>query len=262
MKALIFAAGLGTRLKPITDSIPKALVKVGGDPLLKHTICNLKNNGFNNIVINIHHFPQQIKDYLSANNNFGINITLSDESNLLRDTGGGIKYAAPLINDNEPFLVHNVDILSNLNLLDFYNFHLSNSISIDTPLATLLVSNRETQRYFLFDQENNLVGWMNQLSGEIKSPYKELCRLKDNNFNPHEFLKSNSLNKYAFGGVHILSPSVFNLMQSFPDKFSIVDFYVQMADKYIIKGYIKNDLEMVDVGKLDTLDEAQEFLRR
>ena len=260
MKAMIFAAGLGTRLKPITDTLPKALVPVCSQPLLKHLIDKLKGAGYQDVVINIHHFAEKIKDYVAQNGNFGMNVSFSDETGLLRETGGGIRHAANLLNDGEPFLVHNVDILSNLDLVDFYDAHMAASISIDTPLATLLVSERETARYFLFDRENNLVGWMNRLSGEVKSPYAELRREASENFDWKKFLSEYSLRKYAFAGTHIVSPEVFRLMENWPERFSIVDFYLQMADKYIIKGYVKDDLRMVDVGKLDSLEEAEKFL--
>lgn len=260
MKAMIFAAGLGTRLKPITDTLPKALVPVCSQPLLKHLIDKLKGAGYSDVVINVHHFAEKIKDYVAQNGNFGINVSFSDETDLLRETGGGIRHAAKLLNDGEPFLVHNVDILSNLDLEDFYDAHMAASISIDTPLSTLLVSERETARYFLFDRENNLVGWMNKLSGEVKSPYGELKRGASENFDWKKFLQEHSLKNYAFAGTHIVSPEVFRIMESWPERFPIVDFYLQMADKYIIKGYVKNDLKMVDVGKLDSLEEAEKFL--
>ena len=261
MRAMIFAAGLGTRLKPITDTMPKALVPVCSQPLLKHLVEKLKEAGYTEVVINVHHFAQKIRDYVAENNEFGIKVFFSDESDLLRETGGGIRHAANLLDDGEPFLVHNVDILSNLDLEDFYEAHMAESISIDTPLATLLVSERETARYFLFDSGNNLVGWMNKLSGEVKSPYSELRREPSENFDWEKFLSEHSLKKYAFAGTHIISPEVFRLMQNWPEKFPIVDFYLQMADKYIIKAYVKNDLKMVDVGKLDTLAKAEEFIK-
>lgn len=260
MRAMIFAAGLGTRLKPITDTVPKALVPVCSQPLLKHLIDKLKGAGYSEAVINIHHFAEKIKDYVAQNSNFGMDISFSDETDMLRETGGGIRHAAKLLDDGEPFLVHNVDILSNLDLEEFYDAHMAASISIDTPLATLLVSERETARYFLFDSENNLVGWMNRLSGEVKSPFAQLKREASENFDWEKFLSEHSLKKYAFAGTHIISPEVFKLMENWPEKFPIVDFYLQMADKYIIKGYVKNDLKMVDVGKLDSLEEAEKFL--
>lgn len=262
MRALIFAAGLGTRLRPITDTVPKALVPVCSKPLLGHLIDKLKQNGYDEVVINLHHFPQQIKSYVEENNNFGIKISFSDESDLLRETGGGIRHAAPFLNGREPFLVHNVDIISNLDIDAFYEAHMAASISMDTPLATLLVSDRETSRYFLFDKENNLVGWMNKLSGEVKSPYEELRREPSEGFDYEGFLKSHSLKKLAFAGVHVISPAVFGIMENMPERFPIVDFYIKMADKYIIKGYVQPDLEMVDVGKLDSLEKAEELCRK
>ena len=262
MRAMIFAAGLGTRLKPITDTIPKALVPVCSQPLLKHLIDKLKDAGYTDVVINVHHFAEKIRNYVEDNGNFGIKIFFSDETDLLRETGGGIRHAAQLLNDGEPFLVHNVDILSNLDLEDFYDAHLAASISIDTPLATLLVSERETSRYFLFDRDNNLVGWMNKLSGEVKSPFEELGREPSDNFDSEEFLKEYALRKLAFAGVHIISPAVFGLMEYMPERFPIVDFYLSVADKYIIKGYVQPNLEMVDVGKLDSLEKAEELCRK
>jgi len=262
MRALIFAAGLGTRLKPITDTMPKALVPVCSKPLLGHIIEKLKRSGYNEVVINLHHFAEKIRNYVEDNGNFGIKVFFSDETDLLRETGGGIRHAAALLNDGEPFLVHNVDIISNLNLEEFYEAHMAESISPDTPLATLLVSERETSRYFLFDTENNLTGWMNVLSGEVKSPFAELRREPSANFDAEGFLKEHSLKKYAFAGTHVISPEIFRLMQDMPERFPIVDFYLKMADKYIIKGYVCNNLEMVDVGKLDSLEKAEHLCRK
>lgn len=261
MRALIFAAGLGTRLKPITDIIPKALVPVCSKPLILHLIEKLKRSDFNEVVVNVHHFTEKIQEYVRENSNFGIKVFFSDETDLLRETGGGIKHAAALLNDGEPFLVHNVDILSNLDLTDFYEAHLANSISLDTPLATILVSERDTQRYLLFDCENNLVGWMNVVTGEVKSPFAELKREPDKDFSVERFLQEYGLKKYAFAGTHVISPEVFKIMQTWPDKFSIIDFYLAVADKYIIKAYIKEDLKMVDVGKINSLDEAEIFCK-
>ena len=141
MKAMIFAAGLGTRLKPMTDTIPKALVPIAGKPLLEHVILRLKEAGFDELIVNVHHFPDQIIDFLRANNNFGIRIEISDERDVLLDTGGAIRKAAWFFDDGKPFLVHNVDILSNLNLGDLYHQHLTTN-----PLATLVVSERDTFR--------------------------------------------------------------------------------------------------------------------
>ena len=239
MQAMIFAAGLGTRLKPLTDRIPKALVSVGGEPLLKRVIFQLKDAGFTRIVVNVHHFSQQIIDYLRENNNFGMDICISDESDKLLETGGGIKKAWPLFDQTEPILIHNVDILSNVNLQKFYQ---------NAPLAArLLVSERKTKRYLLFDDTMRLVGWTNIETGEVKSPYPGL--------NPKDY------QMYAFSGIHMVAPSLFPLMEDEPDKFPIMDFYLRHCDKVRIEGYVKNDLKLMDVGKQETLKEAEAFLK-
>ena len=239
MQAMIFAAGLGTRLKPLTDRIPKALVSVGGEPLLKRVIFQLKDAGFTRIAVNVHHFSQQIIDYLRENNNFGMDIRISDESDKLLETGGGIKKAWPLFDQTEPILIHNVDILSNVNLQKFYQ---------NAPLAArLLVSERKTKRYLLFDDTMRLVGWTNIETGEVKSPYPGL--------NPKDY------QMYAFSGIHMVAPSLFPLMADEPDKFPIMDFYLRHCDKVRIEGYVKNDLKLMDVGKQETLKEAEAFLK-
>ncbi len=242
MQAMIFAAGLGTRLKPLTDRIPKALVRVGGEPLLKRVIFQLKDAGFTRIVVNVHHFSNQIIDYLRDNDNFGMDIRISDESDLLLETGGGIKKAWPLFDQKEPVLIHNVDILSNVDLKKFYQ------LEAETPLAArLLVSERKTKRYLLFDDTMRLVGWTNIETGEVKSPYKDL--------DPKQY------KMYAFSGIHMVAPSLFPLMEEEPDKFPIMDFYLRHCDKVRIEGYVKNDLKLMDVGKQETLKEAEQFLQ-
>lgn len=238
---MIFAAGLGTRLKPITDSIPKALVPINGTPLLLHVISRLKHEGFDNIIVNVHHFAGQIIDFLKANDNFGINIAISDESEMLLDTGGGIKKAAPFFDNNEPFLVHNVDILSDVNLGELYQSHKKDSAD-----ATLLTSDRATSRYLMFDQNERLRGWINSNTGETKSPLPDFC--------------ADNYLRHAFAGIHVISPSILSEMKLFPDKFSIVDFYLSVADKKLIKAFNKPDLKLIDVGKLDALSKAEEFL--
>ena len=168
MKAMVFAAGLGTRLRPITDSLPKALVPVCGEPLLYHTLHKLKSAGYTDIVVNIHHFPQMIREYLQTHD-FGLDVSISDESDRLLETGGGILHARNLLLPlDEPFLVHNVDIVSNLDIAWF------RAQMRPDALATLLVSERKTQRYLLFNEEMRLVGWTNIGTGEVRSPYKDL----------------------------------------------------------------------------------------
>ena len=239
MKAMIFAAGLGTRLKPLTDHMPKALVPVAGKPMLEHVINKLIAAGVDGIVINVHHFAQQIIDFLKEKDNFGIQIWISDETGELLETGGGIKKAAPYF--NEPFLVHNADILSNLDLKAMYDFHVASGND-----ATLLVSPRKTARYLLFNEENKLCGWVN----------KETLQTKPEGF----VYQPETQKEYAFGGIHIISPSLFKYMEGWTGKFSIIDFYLQTCQQAQLGGYIKEDLQLIDIGKLDTLTKAEEFI--
>ncbi len=238
MKALIFAAGLGTRLRPITDTMPKALVPINGKPLLEHIICKLKDAGFNEIIINVHHFADQIIDFVKSKNNFEIRIEFSDERDELLETGGGIKKAQDFFNDEKPFLVHNVDILSNIDLKALYNYHIDKN-----SLATLLVSDRKTSRYLLFNENNSLEGWINISTGATKPEGKD--------FN------LGILKKYAFSGIHIISPKIFKEMKNWNGKFSIIDFYLDVISKGKIQGYIAPNLKMIDVGKLDSIKEAE-----
>jgi len=235
---MIFAAGLGTRLRPLTDKIPKALVLVAGKPLLEHIIEKLKNSGFDEIIVNVHHFSEQIIDFLKVRNNFGIRIEISDESDFLLDTGGGIRKAAGFFVDNKPFLVHNVDILSNIDLHKLYSTHLKNN-----SLATLAVSDRISTRYFLFDENFRLQGWKNAQTGEMRPEGKVL---------------SENLLPLAFSGIQVLSPQVFGLMENFPQKFSIIDFYLQNLEKNLT-GFVPNNFTIIDVGKPETLLRAEGF---
>lgn len=242
MKAMIFAAGLGTRLYPITQSTPKALVSVNGKPLLEHIILKLKNAGFDQIVINIHHFPNQIIDFLKVNNYFDTQIYFSDERNKLLDTGGGLKKAASFFDDGKPFLVHNVDILSNVCLKDVYNQHVKSS----DRLATLVVSHRDTYRYLLFNNELMLRGWVNTKTNQTK---------------PHIGMKVDDFKKYAFAGIQVISPIIFELMQQENEKFPIMPFYLHRCQEQRIAGFIPNNLKLLDVGKNDALVKADTFLK-
>ena len=219
---MIFAAGLGTRLKPLTDTMPKALVKVGGQPLLWHTVMKLKAAGYEHMVVNVHHFAQQIVDYLKQNDNFGLDIRISDESDKLLETGGGIKKALPLF-----------DLLSNLDLT-----------ALDGSVTTLVVSPRQTKRYLLFDDDLYLRGWTNIETGEVKG----------------EVTDADSYRKLAFSGIHVLHPSLFPLMDEWPDRFPIMDFYLKVCARHPIRGCQPCGLRLMDVGKLDTLHEAEQFL--
>lgn len=272
MRAMIFAAGLGTRLKPITDTMPKALVPVCGQPLLYHVITKLVAAGYDDLVVNVHHFPDQIIHYLHSHD-FGARIAVSDERDFLWETGGGIRFAKHLLTDfstqpaaslemtegdsfaslemtegesfaslgmtNEPFLVHNVDIVSNLDLNWLREQHREGA------LVTLVASERKTQRYFLFDEDYRLKGWTNIATGEVRSPFPDIdpdrCR------------------KLAFAGIHLMSPAIFDAFDryGFGDRFSIVDFYLRACADYPIYAAVPPDFTLVDVGKKETLSEAE-----
>ena len=211
MKAFIFAAGLGTRLKPLTDTMPKALVPIAGQPLLYHVVERLKSFGFEDFIVNVHHFSDRIIDYLRHYPDDSLQFTVSDETRLLRETGGGIRYASRLFEpgESEPFLVHNVDILSDIDLGEFYSAHHPEA------LATLLVSSRETQRYLLFrrvDGRLRLTGWMNKVTGQVKSSDAALRREASDGFDYRDFIARHDLEMYAFAGIHVISPKIFSLM--------------------------------------------------
>lgn len=237
-KVMIFAAGLGTRLKPLTDTMPKALVPIGGKPLLERLLDKLDRAGYNDVVINIHHFADMIEAWLADHPREGRKVACSDERQQLLETGGGIKHAMPLLQDAERFLIHNVDIISNCDLQAF-------RAAGEGKSALLLVSQRVTQRYLLFDDDMRLVGWTNIKTGEVKSPY--------------EGLDPDKYHKYAFAGIHQMSTSLFRYFDEWPEKFSIIDFYLNLCAREGIYGYVQPDLRLMDVGKIDTLDEANAF---
>ena len=235
MKAMIFAAGLGTRLQNETAAKPKALVDVGGKPLLYHAIGKLKNAGITEVVVNVHHFAGQVIEYIQSND-FGINVHISDERELLLETGGGLKNAAPFLGGNEPILIYNVDILCNIDLSQLVTEHLKSR-----SLATLAVRKRETQRYFKFNADKQLVGWINKKTGETKIS-------RPDNFDLAE--------EMAFSGIHVVQPVIFNLM---PEnvRFSITDFYLETAVTQSIKGFYDTSDLWIDVGKPEQLEEAR-----
>lgn len=260
-QAMIFAAGLGTRLKPLTDTMPKALVKVGGEPLLKHVVLRLKAAGYTRMIVNVHHFSQQIIDYLKANEHFGVDIRISDETSQLLETGGGIKKASHLFSDEGPVLIHNVDILDNVDYNWFSRQH------GDDEDAVLLVSRRPTKRYLLFDNAMRLMGWIHVETGEIKSPFEWVKNPDGAELNMDQYqlhiqrgTMDIPLNLLAFSGIHSFSPRLFPLMNRFPDRFPIMDFYLQTCHRTRIYGCIKDDLRILDVGKLDSITEADHFL--
>ncbi len=238
MKAMIFAAGLGTRLAPLTNDRPKAMVEVNGMPLLEICIRRLKKYGFRDIIVNVHHFAELIIDFLQAQNNFGINVQISDERDMLLETGGGLKKAAGFFNDNQPFLVCNVDILTNMDLSKFYQTHCKS-----WAIATLATRNRDTSRYLLFDNNNVLRGWKNNKTGETKFP----------------ITSSETLKEQAFSGIHVINPTIFKFMHR-NGKFSIIDTYLDLVPQHILKAYPHDADIWLDVGKPESLAKAQSLL--
>ena len=280
MKAMIFAAGLGSRLKPITDTRPKALVTVGGKTMLEHIILKLKAAGFDEIVINVHHFSNQILAFLEANQNFGVNIQISDETDCLLDTGGGLEKAYHLLyhpenmftqkgetpyelkfeNLNkgmdekeiiektlgvmrkECYLLHNVDILSNCDFESLMYYH-QHSPNIN---ATLLVSQRKTSRYLLFNDDNLLCGWVNKDTMETK---------------PAGFrYREGEYQEYAYSGIQVTTPKILHLLPK--GKYSIIDFYLSICHRVNIQCYVEDDLQLLDIGKPENLEKAEEFLSK
>ena len=234
MRAMILAAGLGTRLQPLTNNLPKALIKIREKTLLEIAIKTLVRNGFDKIIINVHHFAEKVISFIEQNN-FGADILISDERDKLLDTGGGLKKASRFFNDGKPFLLYNVDILSNLNLNNLYKVHLqSNSI------ATLIVRKRKSGRYLLFNSENILCGWKNTKTGELISACnKDLS------------------NEFAFSGIHIIDPKIFSLMPK-DDAFSMIDLYLDIMKENKIIASIDNNSFWLDAGKTENLKIAEE----
>jgi len=237
---MIFAAGLGSRLKPYTESLPKALVPVAGIPMIEILVKHLQKQGITDIIVNVHHFAEQVIAFLEQNKNFDVNIAISHEEELLLDTGGGLKKAAWFFNDKKPFLVQNVDVISDLNYPEMLAIH-----SDSGAIASLAVSNRETSRYFLFDDAMQLCGWENTKTGVQK------------------IVRSNALNlrRFAFSGIHIIDPSIFSYMNQ-KGKFSIVDTYLELATTNKIKGFEHNAENWLDMGKPDELVKAEIILRK
>lgn len=238
MKAFILAAGLGTRLKPITDSKPKALVEINGIPLIELLIRKLINSGFNSIIINVHHFADQVVDFVKSKNSFGIEIQFSDERNLLLDTGGGLKNVRWFFNDDKPFLIHNVDALTDIDLFKMFNHHLK-----EKSIATLAVQKRISSRYFYFDEQATLCGWINEKSNEQKIVRESIGELK----------------KFAFSGIQFAEPMIFDFMLS-SKVFSLVDLYLSIASKQRITYFDHTDSLFLDLGKKENLIEAERII--
>ncbi len=251
MNALIFAAGLGTRLKPLTDTMPKAMVPISGRPLVQILLEKLRAGRCERVVVNVHHFAEQIIDFVTLHDGFGMDVRISDERDMLLETGGGMKKALPMFADSDssivkPVLVHNVDILSNVDLSAFYSDALQH---IDAGAkAVMLVSGRTTSRYLLFDDAMRLVGWTNISTGEVKSPYKDL--------------DVERCHRLAFSGIQVVDHGILHLMSDWDGKFSIIDFYLSVCDKVNIQGFTIDGMQLLDVGKLDTVVKAEEFVAK
>lgn len=240
MKALIFAAGLGTRLKEFTNDRPKALVELAGKPLLQHAIEKLIGFGVNEITINVHHFADQVITFIDNHPYSHVQIRISDERDQLLDTGGGLKKAAPFLEGDEPILIHNVDVISNLDLRVLEKYHLESK-----SLATLAIRQRETSRYLMFDKNHQLAGWKNIVTGEsIVS--------RENTF-AEAF-------PYAFSGIHIIQPELIKFISE-EGKFSIIDLYLRLAKTEKITGFIDQSTVWMDLGKPEQLQNAEDLFR-
>ncbi|WP_449388706.1 nucleotidyltransferase family protein [Chryseobacterium lineare] len=237
MKALIFAAGKGTRLKPFTDHHPKALAKVNDVPLLERNIRYLKNFGINDFVINIYHFGNQIVDFLKLNDNFGCKIEISDESDELLETGGGLIFARKFLDHGEDFLIMNADILTDINITDFVKYHKKIK-----DFATLAVSDRESSRKLLFNDELVLRGWLNVQTGEQRLA---------------EFNKG--FRALAFSGVHCINPLIFEKIKR-TGKFSVMEEYLDLMHTEKIHGYVHDSI-LIDVGRPESIKEAEKYFK-
>jgi len=243
MNALILAAGLGTRLGQLTSDRPKALVEVCGRTMLEHQLRHLSAAGFDRFVINIHHFAASVREFLSERNDFGLDIRLSDETDLLLDTGGGIRKAMRLFDNDLPVLVHNVDIFSSVDLKALYRGHIESGAD-----STLLVAQRSTSRYLYFDAEGLLRGWSNEKTGQVRSPYPDFDKAA---FTP-----------CAFQGIHVLSRSLLPLLDAIPEpKFSITDFYVDKAARLRLRSVLSDAKDWVDAGKPEALERASQIIK-
>jgi len=232
-KAMIFAAGMGSRLKPITNTKPKALVEFNGRTLLEYAILKLKYYGVSDIIINVHHFSEQIISYVNTHD-FGVRITISDESDELLDTGGGLLKAKDFFKDTDSFIVYNVDVISTINLMDLYNFHVSNN-----ALVSLAVCKRHTSRYLLFDDSQQLCAWENTQSHEMKVTHKR-----------EEYLQ------LAFSGIQIINTKIFEYISE-EGAFPIMNLYLRLAQQHKILAYNHSQDFWLDVGKFNLLQDVE-----
>ncbi|HET6557411.1 MAG TPA: nucleotidyltransferase family protein [Prolixibacteraceae bacterium] len=241
LKALIFAAGLGTRLMEHTSNKPKALVQLAGKPLLQHAIERLASHGITDITVNVYHFADQVISFLESHPFPGVQVLISDEREALLDTGGGLKKAASFLSGNESILLYNVDVISNLDLKMLEEAHL-----LSGALVTVVVRQRETSRYMMFDPSMQLAGWKNFSNGETK-----ISR-------PDTFDKALP---FAFSGIQIIRPELFTLITE-QGKFPIMDLYLRLAQTEKIQGYLDHSTIWMDLGKPDQLIKAEEMMRK
>lgn len=237
MQAFIPAAGLGTRLKPLTENRPKALVEVNGVPLIKIAIDNLAQQGATRIVVNVHHFADLLCNYLTQQH-WDVEVLVSDERNQLLDTGGGIKKAASLFSPSEPIVIHNVDILSYINIMELVTQH-TNSMN----LATLAISRRETSRQLLFTPLGQLTGWVNHSSGEtlwVNSP-------------------TDTYDELAFSGIAVVQPQLLDMLPPADHPYPIIPCYLSIAKNHRINAFVHDSSDWIDVGKPETLKQAQQW---
>ncbi|MFP5042367.1 NDP-sugar synthase [Parasediminibacterium sp. JCM 36343] len=240
MKAILFSAGLGSRLKPLTLHRPKALVEINGKTLLERNIAYLQQHGITDVIVNVHHYASQIIDAVNYNKGWGSNIAISDETDALLETGGGLKKAAWFFEGEEDFVVMNTDILTNMPLTSMIAQHQKQK-----PLATLAVSERSTSRYFLFNEANSLCGWRNVSTLEEKGPVLA--------FEPQQ---KKALKQLAFSGIHVISTRLFPLMQQ-EGKFSMVEVYLDLCASNRINSFNHTGSILVDVGKPESIEKAE-----
>jgi NDP-sugar pyrophosphorylase family protein len=238
MKAMIFAAGLGTRLAPITNNKPKALVEVAGKPMLELLIDRLKNFGFNYIVINVHHFADQIIDFVNSKD-FGVEIIISDERDCLLNTGGGLKNVQKYFNEGDVFLLHNVDIFSEIDLNEMMAFHRKSQ-----NLVTMAVQHRKSTNFLLFDETSRLCGWksyktQSEIISTPKSHYDEM----------------------AFSGIYVFNYEIFNAMTK-QGSFAIIPELLEVSKKYRLGAYVHDDKFVLDLGKHEAIIECEKYLSK
>ncbi|KAF0242870.1 MAG: sugar phosphate nucleotidyltransferase [Sediminibacterium sp.] len=237
MKAMILAAGLGTRLKPFTDHHPKALAMVNGKSLLERNIVYLQQFGIDEVIVNVHHFADQIINTISANNGWGSVVTISDETKAVLETGGGLQKAAWYFKGDTDFVLMNADILTNMDLGNMIKAHQQNK-----PLATLAVSERDSSRYLLFNNAMQLVGWRNNSTGEEKGP---VLRANDRV----------GIQSMAFSGIHVISATIFSAIKR-EGKFSMIDVYLDACENDAVQGFNHTGAILLDVGKPESLEKA------